>query len=269
MSLELDTADTLPPPTLRLTGLVLDVPGHPYDGPAEPLLSTLRAGVAVPLAFEQPTGPVLDQAANDCVANAFADAIRDRQAMQGVEHPRLPGRPWIYWLARKLAGREMLDDGSQPSLAIRAIREYGMPAEEHCPYVDAAGEPPLSAAQHAYDQRGRVSARTLDPDDVRHALASDLAVVVAIQVDDAFERLGPDAPSWVFGGGRLGLHALRVVGYDHMRGLRLKNSWGTGWGEDGFAWMAWDALSDGSVLGLWVIEWAPSYSEDIPAEVRS
>ena len=46
MSLEYvpDTERPTRRPTGRPTGLVLDEPGHPYDGTAEPLLSTLRAG---------------------------------------------------------------------------------------------------------------------------------------------------------------------------------------------------------------------------------
>ena len=43
-----------------------------------------------------------------------------------------------------------------------------------------------------------------------------------------------------------GLHAVLVVGYsDKMGGFRVKNSWGTHWGENGFFWMAYD-----QVLGI-------------------
>lgn len=80
--------------------------------------------------------------------------------------------------------------------------------------------------------------------------------------DDALA--GKSVCYWV--NGQNGYHAMTVVGYnDHIwvdinnNGLvdlgekgafRIANSWGTGWGEAGFAWMAYDALKNPSaVLG--------------------
>jgi PKD repeat protein/C1A family cysteine protease len=72
--------------------------------------------------------------------------------------------------------------------------------------------------------------------------------------DDAF--VGKSACFWV--NGTSGYHAMTVVGYnDHIwvdingngtvdsgekGAFRIANSWGTGWGEAGYGWMAYDAL---------------------------
>jgi len=90
-----------------------------------------------------------------------------------------------------------------------------------------------------------------------------------------------------FVNGTSGYHAMTVVGYNdniwvdingnnavdagEKGAFRIANSWGTGWGESGFAWMAYDALknpsavaggpSDGRVYG-----WSPSRAHWVTAK---
>jgi len=78
--------------------------------------------------------------------------------------------------------------------------------------------------------------------------------------DDAF--VGKKAATWV--NGTNGYHAMTVVGYNdsiwvdingngivdngEKGAFRIANSWGTGWGEAGFAWMSYDALKNPSAV---------------------
>ncbi|WP_286817413.1 PKD domain-containing protein [Desulfobacter sp. UBA2225] len=78
--------------------------------------------------------------------------------------------------------------------------------------------------------------------------------------DDAFA--GKKCVSWV--NGTSGYHAMTVVGYNdniwvdingngvvdsgEKGAFRIANSWGTGWGEAGFAWMSYDALKNPSAV---------------------
>ena len=78
--------------------------------------------------------------------------------------------------------------------------------------------------------------------------------------DDAFA--GKKCVSWV--NGRSEYHAMTVVGYNdniwvdingngavdsgEKGAFRIANSWGTGWGESGFAWMSYDALKNPSAV---------------------
>jgi len=82
----------------------------------------------------------------------------------------------------------------------------------------------------------------------------------AIVDDDAF--VGKSAAYWL--NGTQGSHAMVIVGYndkiwidinknnivdDGEKGaLRIANSWGTGWGDAGFAWLAYDALQATSAV---------------------
>jgi PKD repeat protein len=100
--------------------------------------------------------------------------------------------------------------------------------------------------------------------------------------DDAF--VGKSCCYWV--NGTQGYHAMTVVGYsDHIwvdintngvidpgekGAFRIANSWGTGWKESGFCWMAYDALKNpSSVAGgpstNRVYGWSPSRAHWVTA----
>jgi len=82
----------------------------------------------------------------------------------------------------------------------------------------------------------------------------------ATSEDDAFA--GKECVSWV--NGTSGYHAMTVVGYNdniwvdingnnvvdsgEKGAFKIANSWGTGWGEAGFAWMSYDALKNPSAV---------------------
>ncbi|WP_286817411.1 PKD domain-containing protein [Desulfobacter sp. UBA2225] len=82
----------------------------------------------------------------------------------------------------------------------------------------------------------------------------------ATSEDDAFA--GKKCVSWV--NGTSGYHAMTVVGYNdniwvdingnnavdsgEKGAFRIANSWGTGWGEAGYAWMSYDALKNPSAV---------------------
>jgi C1A family cysteine protease len=101
--------------------------------------------------------------------------------------------------------------------------------------------------------------------------------------DDAFA--GKNCAYWV--NGTNGYHAMTVVGYNdniwidingngtvdsgENGAFRIANSWGTGWGEGGFAWMAYDALKNPSaVFGApssgRVYGWSPSRAHWVTAK---
>jgi hypothetical protein len=55
-------------------------------------------------------------------------------------------------------------------------------------------------------------------------------------------------------GRALGGHAVSIVGYsDKQRAWLIRNSWGTEWGDQGFAWVSWDDRS-GVGANTWALE---------------
>jgi C1A family cysteine protease/PKD repeat protein len=105
----------------------------------------------------------------------------------------------------------------------------------------------------------------------------------ATTADDAFA--GKNCAYWV--NGTSGYHGMTVVGYNddiwvdingngvvdtgEKGAFRIANSWGTGWGEAGFAWMAYDALKNPSAVSGGpstgrVTGWSPSRAHWVTAQ---
>lgn len=103
--------------------------------------------------------------------------------------------------------------------------------------------------------------------------------------DDAFA--GKNCAYWV--NGTSGYHAMTVVGYNddiwvdingngvvdpgEKGAFRIANSWGIGWGEGGFAWMAYDALKNPSAVSGGpntgrVTGWSPSRAHWVTARPK-
>ncbi|MDX9785281.1 MAG: PKD domain-containing protein [Desulfobacterales bacterium] len=104
----------------------------------------------------------------------------------------------------------------------------------------------------------------------------------ATSADDAF--VGKRICHWV--NGTSGYHAMTVVGYNdeiwvdingngtvdsgEKGAFRIANSWGTSWGEAGFAWMAYDALKNPSAVSGGpatnrIYGWSPSRAHWVTA----
>jgi hypothetical protein len=206
----------------------------------------------IPLAFEVPSSvmlpetPTLDQGAASSCAACICDGALIHAHVQGTQSPRLWSRLWAYWYGR---ADVMVDAGMQFSRVVSAIESFGLPAEDHWPY-DAAkvfDPPPLLAAQHAFDQRGKFKFHPLvRARECMAALAHGCPVVAGFR--------------HTFGGP----HAVLLVGYDTSTegvSFRVKNSWGEDFGEGGYVWLSGDTIDDDNI-GLWACDWTPSPSED-------
>jgi len=80
---------------------------------------------------------------------------------------------------------------------------------------------------------------------IETALANNRPVALGIPVYDAFFRLNSSDSTLTLAeatGSVRGNHAVAVLGYDEA-GVIVENSWGTGWGDGGFATLGWDFIT--------------------------
>jgi hypothetical protein len=79
-----------------------------------------------------------------------------------------------------------------------------------------------------------------DTTEVKTHLHAGFPVVIGAKIDKAFISL-PAGKLWNSIGEVIGAHAMVVVGYDDsLNAFKLMNSWGSGWGDNGFCWVDYD-----------------------------
>lgn len=233
-------------------GYLADPRGHLYTS-AERLVgaaSATGAGGASKVDLGRHSPGVLNQRGSSaCVGFAKMAAryvtLRSRGIPEELQSPA-----WAYkiGLAVDRAGFDvpLRDEGSMPNQVVRGIQEWGtLPAVEY-PFDEKTlvAEPTVFELEKA-SRANEVGWRTLRTRaaalvaDLRRALAANFAPTFAIQVDRAFEDHAGRGELGAMRGASLGGHMLFLVGYDTLASgatvFVLQNSWGTSWGDGGFA----------------------------------
>ena len=219
-----------------------------------------RLPPAVNLTGQNP--PVYDQGdLGSCTSNAVAGALEFDQ-MKQLLSPFIPSRLFIYYNTRVLEGTPMTDSGASLRDTCKAIANDGYCNEVLWPYnPDAfASKPPyddyLAAKPYNKIIYHRVT-QTLSQ--MRGALASGIPFVFGISVYESFEQplvlqTGivplPSPTEKLIGG-----HALLCVGYlDATQKFLFRNSWGAGYGTNGYGTIPYAYLMDPHLAGdFWII----------------
>jgi hypothetical protein len=135
------------------------------------------------------------------------------------------------------------------------IREYGIPPESCYPYTNSNGSCPAACSDwqlKAYRITGYYTVeRSIEA--IKEAVSKTGPVPCIMEIYDDFFYYRSGIYNYV-SGNSLGRHAVTVVGYDDPgRYFIAKNSWGTGWGENGFFRIAYSELSLPVLFGSWAV----------------
>lgn len=186
--------------------------------------------------------PVLDQGQlGSCTSNAIANAHYFDQMKQGLALPFAPARLFIYYNERAMEGTIGQDAGAMIRDGIKSISKQGVCAESLWPYNVAkfAKKPTVkcftAALKNIATSYQRV-AQTLD--DTRGCLAAGYPFVFGFTVYSSFESQAVANTGIVpmpTHEKALGGHAVLCCGYnDVTQRFLVMNSWGTGWGMQGY-----------------------------------
>jgi C1A family cysteine protease len=251
-------------------GWVPDLPDHRdhlYAAPPN-VLGTL------PLQADlRPTcPPVYDQGQiGSCTANAIGGAHQFDQMKQKLSAPSpfAPSRLFIYYNERAMEGTVGSDSGAQIRDGIKSIGKQGVCREDPTWPYDGDPFPPnnkitVKPSQAAYTEATKYTAvqyqrvpRVLNQ--MKACLASGYPFVFGFTVYESFEspqvaQTGivpmPKPNEQVLGG-----HAVLAVGYDDAKqSFIVRNSWGSGWGMQGYCTMPYLYLTDGSLASdFWTV----------------
>ena len=138
---------------------------------------------------------------------------------------------------------------SDASVGLNLAQEKGCCTWASMPYDD--GQCAVQPSDEAFDEAQKyrpanwTTILVINTAHVRAFVASGSPVLIGIRVYQGFRDLqGRDATYVTRQGEPLGDHAIAVVGYDDdRRAFLVINSWGTAWGDGGYAWIAYDVWS--------------------------
>jgi C1A family cysteine protease len=195
--------------------------------------------------------PVYDQGQlGSCTANGIGGAIEFEQMKQQAASIFTPSRLFIYCNERVIRGTVDSDAGAQIRDGIKAVAQLGAPPEDDWPYDISkfTQRPPANAYSDAKQDLVSVYARVVqDVTQMRGCLAEGYPFVLGFTVYQSFEsqtvaQTGvvpmPGSHEQVLGG-----HCVVAVGYDDgKRQFTIRNSWGTGWGLNGYCLMPYEYL---------------------------
>lgn len=270
------------PGLLRRLGYLLDT--IPKQFRSSRLYQPSRA-VEQPKVILIPTDarvPILDQGIEGACAGHAAAEGDYLSALRADPLAQLGSRQWYYRCGRVLDGTLDTDAGTNFRAVFTEAASVGVPPETAWPYRPKTGDPdgngsstdqfrenpPAEVVRLAFDRRsppGELEASPIDEsmgdisDSVDHALASDLPVCWAGDVDDDFctGNFDPSVPVQM-PAKRSGGHAMVIVGRTLVttngvvaRWYRVRNSWSTDFADGGRFWMSEGWMRSGD---LWVVD---------------
>ncbi len=230
-------------------GWVPDLPDHRdflYDQ-IRPMIAALPPSTDL-----RPTcSPVENQGQlGSCTANALVGTLEFLERKDGVKFSDL-SRLFIYYDERVIEHTVKSDSGAQIRDGIKTLAKQGTCPEKEWPYNIAkfAVKPSPKCYKDALQHQITSYHRILTLDEMRSCLADGFPFVFGFTVYESFEsqqvaQTGvvnmPQPGEKVLGG-----HAVVGVGYnDSQSRFIVRNSWGTGWGQQGYFTIPYEYLGD-------------------------
>ena len=224
--------------------------------------------------------PVFDQGQlGSCTAQAGVAAymmLTDTQVMMS--------RLYLYYMERYLEGTIAKDAGATMRTIGKALSQYGICHERLWPYDISKYriDPPDIADADAKDRWGVIYRSPNGVRQIKQMLADGTPVMIGLSIYDSFEsaetsRTGvvqmPDTDKEKLLGG----HAVLIVGYDDDFSLQarsgclfsffnkintaelgghfiVRNSWGEGWGDEGYFYLPYEYVTHGLAFDPWYLE---------------
>jgi C1A family cysteine protease len=202
--------------------------------------------------------PVRDQGRRGTCLAFAATAVHEhaRRLRRGTASSELSVE-LLFWRCKQLDGAPGRD-GTIFTAARDALGDPGQCAETLWPYDPTRSHangyaPPPAATQPEQLRRSTSGVLPATVDSATAALRKGTTVLVGIELWDAFYECRTSwlqAPDRDIDGAR---HAVCLVGVDDARSLiKLRNSWGTRWGDGGYAWLGATALA-AVLIEVWTI----------------
>jgi C1A family cysteine protease len=230
-----------------------------------------------PIDLRQWCSPIEDQGAlGSCTSFAGVGMFEYFQRKAFGKHVDLSQR-FLYKVTRKLGGFKG-DSGAYLRTVMGAMTVFGAPPDQYWRYdvKNFDVEPP--AFCYAYGQSFQaLTYYRLDPpgtkpgdllDQIKGHLGSQLPAMFGFTCYESLDLSGDDGeiPFPKSNESIVGGHAVVAVGYDNDKkikhpasgqtttgALMIRNSWGKGWGMNGYGWLPYRYVEEGLADDWWVL----------------
>jgi C1A family cysteine protease len=128
--------------------------------------------------------------------------------------------------------------------SMNLLKDKGVAKEADCPYKAVESACSTSAKP---DHKIKSWANTTDKTTIQNALQQYGLVYVGFAVYNDFMSYKKGYYEYKTGSLR-GYHAVAIVGYDD-KGFKVKNSWGTGWGDGGYFYILYSQMTNSVQFG--------------------
>lgn len=197
--------------------------------------------------------PVYDQGQlGSCTANALG-ALFQFLLMKLGRPSFVPSRLMIYWGERAIEGTKDQDAGANGDDGVTFLQTKGVCPESTWPYDPSKFTeipPPIAWAQATQHKIGEpMTIDNTNLDEIRSCLASGYPIAFGFV---AYPELESEKvattgllPMPTKGESPIGGHEVLMVGYDDATQLfKIRNSWGPGWGLNGYFHMPYAYATD-------------------------
>lgn len=185
---------------------------------------------------------------HNCTANGIARLFQYAENLAGIAPAIMPSRLFLYYNERKQEGTVNEDAGAIIRDGIKACNVWGVVDEGLWPYDISKfkQEPPASVYDAAMAERIRfyASIQQHNLDQIKLCLSHKFPIVFGTPVYREFENYtGGVLPMPTVFESSLGGHCMVLAGYDDsVNGGLVANSWGKGYGHDGYLWVSYDYI---------------------------
>jgi len=199
-----------------------------------------------------------------CTAQAIGFVYQYDEIFQHNTCCFMPSRLFIYYNERSLEGTINEDSGASIRDGIKTINSIGVCEEKLHPYeIEKFTTRPSKVC---YDEAAKCKALEYsrvdqDLNSIKEILNSKRPIVFGFRVYESFEshevaKSGIMPQPNVKKERLLGGHAVVCVGYDdEKKTFIIRNSWGAGWGDNGYFHMPYSVLCDTEMSAdLWVVK---------------
>jgi C1A family cysteine protease len=199
---------------------------------------------------------------SECVADSTTSGLEFLEIRNGKPHVDL-SRLFLYYNARLQMQETDKDEGTYIRLAFASLTTLGTCTEATWSYDpnNVFIRPSWKAYQEAYPRKIKSFYRitAMNSSDLRSAIKQALQaqhpVVFGMIVDQDYMNTGSDGMVTMPKSKREkeGGHAQLIVGYDdNMQRWIVKNSWGLGWGDNGYGYVPYEYLDVSNANDFWV-----------------